>query len=219
MFYNIVGMLIGLNLHKIQEHVGMTTLYPAVNYYEDVHTNFWNSIFHTAFMPVTMFGAFLWIPALFSLNPKQAEILRRFIMTIYITHFAVIDLYENTPEVTISVVIWYSFSYYKSIEVYKRWYLNGLEHLPYCDRQHLLKDNRRNIKTIFRRGLAIMVGALIIQEYFGHFIGGDPASRLEAVPNAILYACYYSVSHLRNYSFDDVSNYTFTALHGLRGLM
>ena len=51
---------------------------------------------------------------------------------------------------------------------------------------------------LFRKGLKIMTIALIFQEIFGHYLGGDPPSRMEAIPNAILYAMYYSVSHLLN---------------------
>ena len=200
MFYNIVGILIGVNFHKILESCGMTSLNPGVDYYAEVHEHFWNSVFHTVFMPLTMFGAFLWVPAMFSLTPKHAKILRRFVMTIYVTHYAVIDLFENTPEITISIVCWYSLAYFKSIKVYKNWYYGGLEHLCVSDRNFIIQTYRRKtLKTIFRRGLVIMIGALFIQEYLGHYIGGDPVSRLEAVPNAIIYACYYSVSHLKDY--------------------
>ncbi len=51
-----------------------------------------------------------------------------------------------------------------------------------------------------------MVGSLVIQESIGHYIGGDPPSRPEAVPNAIVYACYYSVNHLRDFNVEDVQN-------------
>lgn len=202
MFYNIIAILIGINLHKFQENVGMLTGIKAIDYYAEIHTHIWNSLFHTIFMPVTMFGAFLWVPALFSMKPMKAEILRRFIMTIFITHYATIDLQHNTPEITISIIIWYSLSYYKSIEYYDKWYYRGILFLS-AENKFDPKRSKKNLKTIFRRGLLIMVGALLIQELVGHYIGNDPKSRPEGVPNAILYACYYSISHLKNCSLSD----------------
>ena len=38
---------------------------------------------------------------------------------------------------------------------------------------------------------------MYLQEVFGHYIGGDAPSRVEAIPNAILYAPFYSISHFR----------------------
>jgi hypothetical protein len=59
----------------------------------------------------------------------------------------------------------------------------------------------RNIYKYGRRycmlvGLVIACSALFMQEIIGHYIGGDQASRLEGIPNAILYAPYYSIAHL-----------------------
>ena len=53
-----------------------------------------------------------------------------------------------------------------------------------------------NVKYCFIYGFGISFISLSIQEIFGHYIGGDAPSRLEGIPNAILYANYYSVSHL-----------------------
>ena len=47
-------------------------------------------------------------------------------------------------------------------------------------------------------GLSISVSALLFQEVFGHYLGGDIPSRWEAIPNAILYAKYFAVSHIFN---------------------
>ena len=47
----------------------------------------------------------------------------------------------------------------------------------------------------FKKGILISTTALTIQELFGHWLSGDDPSRLEAIPNAIIYAIYFSVSH------------------------
>ena len=50
--------------------------------------------------------------------------------------------------------------------------------------------------VLFMYGFIISALALIFQEAIGHWLSGDPASRIEAVPNAILYAIYFSVSRV-----------------------
>ena len=49
---------------------------------------------------------------------------------------------------------------------------------------------------LFKHGMIYAVTALLCQEYFGHYLGGDELSRVEAIPNAIAYAVYYSTYHL-----------------------
>jgi len=41
-------------------------------------------------------------------------------------------------------------------------------------------------------GMGFSTTALVIQEVVGHKMGGDPPSRIEGIPNAILYAIYFS---------------------------
>jgi hypothetical protein len=53
---------------------------------------------------------------------------------------------------------------------------------------------RNNLKNILI-GLGISIVALVIQETLGHQYGGDEPSRLEGVPNAIMYANYYAVGN------------------------
>ena len=57
-------------------------------------------------------------------------------------------------------------------------------------------DYKNKVMYPFTSGLFISTIALTIQEVFGHWLSGDPLSRIEGVPNAILYSMYYSVSHL-----------------------
>ena len=45
-------------------------------------------------------------------------------------------------------------------------------------------------------GFSISFIALVFQEIAGHYYGGDDPSRLEAIPNAIIYAMYFSFSHM-----------------------
>jgi uncharacterized membrane protein YGL010W len=49
----------------------------------------------------------------------------------------------------------------------------------------------------FLKGFTISTASLVFQEYVGHYLGNDPPSRLEAIPNAIVYAIYFSVDSLK----------------------
>ena len=49
----------------------------------------------------------------------------------------------------------------------------------------------------FLKGFTISTASLAFQEYVGHYLGNDPPSRLEAIPNAIVYAIYFSVDSLK----------------------
>ena len=49
----------------------------------------------------------------------------------------------------------------------------------------------------FLKGFSISTASLVFQEYVGHYLGNDPPSRLEAIPNAIVYAIYFSADSLK----------------------
>ena len=55
-------------------------------------------------------------------------------------------------------------------------------------------QENNNVKLV--RGIFITCIALLFQEAVGHYYGGDKQSRIEAIPNAILYAKYFSLNHL-----------------------
>mgnify|MGYP005658032695 FL=1 len=53
-----------------------------------------------------------------------------------------------------------------------------------------------NKRELVNYGLKVSTLALFFQEIIGHTVGGDDQSRIEAIPNAIVYAMHYSLSHL-----------------------
>ena len=57
-------------------------------------------------------------------------------------------------------------------------------------------DENYNRKHLFMYGFSISFLALLFQEIVGHYYGGDELSRFEAIPNAIIYAMYFSFSHI-----------------------
>lgn len=165
--YLIPAVFIGLGLQYVQSLVGMYTLDEAVDYYAEVHRSEVNSIIHTMFMPLTMYGMFMWIPGALCLKWYHARKLRDFLLTVYMFHYLRISLLGG-----FSTVLLYIYPYIRSD----------------IDYYHL------GPKQSFFRGIVFSVGALMIQEIVGHYLGGDPPSRVEAIPNAILYAPYYSGS-------------------------
>ena len=119
-------------------------------------------------MPFTTFGILLWIPPIFNLNKKHSIKLQQFLYTMYMTHYVIIN-----PKIGILTALYYYPSLYLANQAYVY-----------------------NIKYPFSSGIFISFVALVIQEVFGHWLAGDSFSRLEAIPNAIMYAMYFSVSHL-----------------------
>ncbi len=143
----------------------MLTLEPAIDYYAEVHQSSFNSMIHTMFMPFTMYGMFMWIPGLLGLYWYEARKLRDFLLMVYLVHYARISIIGALLTVGL-----YIYPYSRSnVDYYKL-----------------------GPRSSFLRGISFSICALAIQEIIGHYLGGDPASRPEAVPNAILYAPYYS---------------------------
>ena len=165
------SFLVGYNFNIIQDIIGMRNLWDGVDYYSEVHLSFWNSLIHTMFMPLTMLGMYLWIPALFDLDNVHAQIMKDMAMIFYIGLYMKISL-----TITCLVCMLYYFPYVYSSFLYS--------------------------KEVFKLGLICSIVSLFIQEVLGHYIGGDAPSRMEAVPNAILYAPFYSVSHFTTFVFN-----------------
>jgi len=166
----LLAIAIGVGFHTFQDSIGMASLQVGVEYYRQVHLSFWNSLIHTLCMPITMFGMFLWVPALFKLDPLDAYALRKYVCIFYMVHYSQIRL-----SITLLVIVLYAFPYRYSVYWYHRWYWTR--------------------ENILLRGLFISTLALLVQEIVGHWLGGDDPSRVEGILNAMVYAPYYSVSH------------------------
>ena len=119
---------------------------------------------------------FLWIPQVFDTSFNQAIDIQTFLYYMFMTHYISINW-----KMGLLISIYYAIPRYLAFETY----INNSS----------LKKEEFKIK-MFKQGLIYSTGALIIQEYFGHYLTDDPASRLDAIPNAILYAMYYSISHI-----------------------
>lgn len=165
----LLGISIGIFLPYILSSNDILIGIDAVNYYGEVHTSYLNSMVHTIFMPFTIYGMLLWIPKVFNLNINNSIKLQNLLYTFYMTHYFILN---------------YKIGLLTSLYYYIPLY--------YASKKYLLEYN--NYVPI--KGFFISFMSLTIQEVFGHWLGGDNPSRVEAIPNAILYAMYYSVHHL-----------------------
>ena len=159
----------------------MLTGQPGVEYYGEAHLSKWNSFMHTIGMPFTIHGMLLWIPSLLKLKPSKAEALQRNLYYLYGGYYVMINRY---------IALLYYILYYIVVEQSIIKYSNLYSRIGY--------RNDDVYFDIFKRGILISVGALAFQEVIGHYIGGDIASRIEAIPNAIIHAKYFALYHIFN---------------------
>jgi uncharacterized membrane protein YGL010W len=161
------GVFIGLWVPFMLRVVfGTQTGMEGVSYYAEVHTTTLNRMIHTIFMPITATGFLLMIPNVLGLYTTQAHKLQDVLYMSYIVHYATFDI--ATAYKTM-IVYYFAVKYAKDHYI---WY-----------------------EATMMKGAILGFGGLFIQEVIGHWVSGDPASRLEAIPNAILYAIYFSVAH------------------------
>lgn len=166
----LLGIFFGLITQPIFNLVGIYTGEQAIKYYGEVHQSKWNSLVHTAGMPFTYYGLLIFVPGLFRLNRKNTLLFQSFFYNYFISYYATLNL---TVAAIVAVLYWpsqvYATNYYKY-------------------------SFNRIVTTFY--GFMVAFLALTIQEVFGHWLGGDPPSRIEAIPNAIWHAGFYSVWHL-----------------------
>lgn len=165
------GIVCGLLISHMLSYTGILLWQSGVDYYAEAHLSFLNSLIHTICMPFTYFGFNLSIPAL--LHIKDSWNIQLLFFTMYMTHYFMFD------QLTALLSTLY---YYQSIKLAYKLYMKKItSYLGYI----LL-------------GFSISTTSLIIQEYYGHYIGGDMPSRLDfySIFNAILYAKFYAVHHL-----------------------
>ena len=167
------SFFIGLFLSEILTSLGVMNGQEAVDYYAEVHLSKWNSFVHTVGMPFTYMGFNIAVPALFRLSSPSAILMQKCFYIVYIVHY-----FSINPLVALVTAL-----VYVPVISYGGWYnREWTKKYGYC--------------STVARGVLVSFVALSCQEYFGHYLGGDEASRPEGVLNAILYANYYSIEHI-----------------------
>ena len=166
----LLGIFSGLMTQPIFNLLGIYTGEKAIKYYGEVHQSKWNSLVHTAGMPFTYYGLLIFVPGLFGLNRIKTHLFQLFFYNYFISYYATLNL-----KVSAIVALLYLPSHVYAVNYYKYSF-------------------DRIVATLY--GFMVAFSALTIQEVFGHWLGGDPPSRIEAIPNAIWHAGFYSVWHL-----------------------
>lgn len=164
----LTSFLFGANFECFQTAIRMKTGKRAGYYYGEVHKKELNIWMHIVGMPFTVYGILLWLPAIFQLSYASAHILQNMIYIMYIGHYMTFDV-----PVALFTSVMYAPSLYFAHDSYFLW------------------------QSALWEGLGVSTTALIFQEALGHYLSGDPQSRIEAVPNAIVYAVYFSAKSLR----------------------
>ena len=182
----VSGVSTGVILPTILSLSGVNIGGRGIDYYAEVHTKPLNSYCHTLGMPFTIYGMLLWIPMILDRSYTDYKKIQQFLYIFYMTHYILIDYtIGGTVAAVYAVPV-----YYANLQTERLF-----KSITYDNPQHKSIHDYFRL-TFFVKGLMISAAALLFQEGFGHWLSGDPASRLEGVPNAILYAMYYSVSHL-----------------------
>lgn len=168
-----LGFVFGILTTPIFNLLGVYNGIEAVQYYAEVHTTLLNQIIHTLFMPLTYYGLLIGVPGIVYQNKNDVFLLQRFFYTYFITYYLTLDI-----SVGLIISIYYLPSQILAENYYTRYSFNRIVTVLY--------------------GLLVATISLIIQEVFGHWLSGDQPSRLEAIPNAIWHAGYYSIYHILN---------------------
>lgn len=166
---HVLMSVVGYFFHYVQQVLGIYNQWDGVYYYAEVHLSKFNCLIHTLFMPFTMLGLYVLVPAILGLAPATSKKFKRLLMAF---HFG---LYcQLSVPIAILCCLFYFIPF------------------VYSDKLYLELGTRLNRLLV---GFAIAFSALFVQEFFGHWLGGDGASRVEGVVNAIFYAMFFAVAH------------------------
>ena len=190
----VLSTLLGIISHNYIRNYMITGI-DGVDYYGEAHLTRWNAWMHTIGMPFTIYGMVLWIPSLLRLNPNLASRLMMAMYFFYGGHYLRINIFMTAI---------YFLMYYLPLVWGIKYYSNTYNHNIVGNKKKnddvntltLVKRRNKTLNSLLIRGLGISTTALLFQEIAGHYYGGDIPSRWEAIPNAILYAKYFSVHHL-----------------------
>ena len=158
----------------------------GVDYYGEMHLSPLNRCIHTVGMPFTIYGITQWLPLLFKLRPRESKRFLINLFVLYLSHYFTMD--------------------------WKIGMLYTIVYTPIVACSIMQHYNIYN-KSKFMDGVLITICALIFQEVFGHYYGGDGQSRIEGVPNAILYAKYFSLYHIIYLKNDNMNVLNFFSKH------
>ena len=91
LLHPIAGVFYGILVPLALDYFGFLTGQAGVDYYAEVHMSRLNSYIHTAFMPFTIYGMFLWIPRALNLSFYDSLHFDMCIYVAYMTHYMTIN--------------------------------------------------------------------------------------------------------------------------------
>lgn len=171
----------------------------AIDYYAEAHLYKWNAVIHTIGMPFTACGLIQLASGILNLRRETAKQFSLAVYLLYGGHYAL--LFPTKPVITYYVL--YSIPLYLAFKRYDKLCKSKFERQG--SNSHLSTSLTTTITASFSNwfnlpliynALTICIPSLICQEVVGHYFAGDIPSRSEGVLNAIIYAMYFSVSHL-----------------------
>ena len=165
----------------------MLTAGHGVRYYGEAHRSRWNAWIHTLGMPVSIYGLLMvvgsMVPARFGTRARLR--LLWVLYYLYGGHYLRMGVRQSIPYyVVYAPVTWFAVKRCARLTE------------EYQHSQALQREYPGLWAYLFEEGITYSTGGLLFQEVVGHKLGGDMSSREEGVPNAILYAMYFSISHM-----------------------
>jgi hypothetical protein len=170
-------------------YLGFLTGQDGVDYYAEIHTSQLNCIIHTIGMPFVAYGSLLIVPALTRAGPRRYAIIQRCIYVAYMGHYMTINAHIGLLTAAVYAVPT-RMAVIKTKDIFE-----GMCSKDRIEPMHVIKYDFARLNCVCY-GLLIMASALTLQESLGHTLGGDVQSRPEGVLNALMYAIYFSISHL-----------------------
>ena len=175
------GIITGIVVPAVLKQLGMYIGRKGIRYYAEVHTQQLNAYIHSIGMPLFINGMLIVLPMLISDNADKAVGLQNLLFSSYMTHYFIID--PRIGSVTTCV-------YGVSLVMARNCVLKF-----YNDVSSPVSLEKRVQSDTFVGSLYQSMIIMLLQETLGHWLSGDPPSRIEGIPNAILYAIYFSISH------------------------
>ena len=184
---SLTGALI---IPRLLSNSGFLVGEEGVDYYAEIHTTTLNSVVHTLGMPFVAYGALTAVPGLWRGPVRSYHKLQEFVYIAYMSHYITIN---RQVGIAVSII------YYVPLELARQNTRRAFWHLCAANEEasteHVVEYDFVRLNRVCY-GTLIAFTALLLQEVVGHSMSGDAASRPEGVFNAILYAMYFSVSHL-----------------------
>jgi hypothetical protein len=191
----------GMILTNILNILNIKSGQKGVDYYNEAHKSKLNKFVHMVMMPFTVYGMTILLPSLIMNN--SMNISNNNSMNISMNNSMNIsnnnsmnNIKNNINDIFYLELGLFLFYFNHYVNINKNvalWMIVMYLPVVYMGYNYLCfnKDVYENI--IY--GLKISGTSLLIQEIFGHYLGGDIPSRPEGVLNAIFYAIYSSVEY------------------------